>query len=277
MKRILVTGSSGYIGSHLCKMLQDEYEVHGLDIRDPQIPMKHFYNIDITKGFVMDGPEFDAVIHLAALINVGESQVRPISYYITNINGTMNVLNKIKTKNFIFASTGAAVQCNSAYAISKRAAEDVVWSYAKLANINYTTFRFYNVIGSSCVLPGNPDGLMLKLIEATKTGVFTIHGNKYQTPDGTCLKDYVHVDEICAALKKAIDDPANKTESLGHGVGYTVKEMVNIFQRVNDVDFDVKIGPPRDGDVGVYVLEETSKYMPELFTIEDLLRVKLSG
>ena len=273
MKKVLVTGSSGYIGSHLCRLLEKDYEVYGLDIKPPQIEMNNFHSIDIRKTFDLGNVEFDAVIHLAALINVGESQQHPISYYITNLNGTMNVINKIKTKNFVFASTGAAVQCNSAYAVSKRAAEDVVRSYSQMAGMDFTTFRFYNVIGTSVVLPGNHDGLMLKLIEATKTGLFTIHGNCYQTEDGTCLKDYVHVDEICHALRTAIEQPANRIESLGHGVGYTVKEMVNIFMKVNDVDFDVKIGPPREGDVGVYVLEDTSKYMPELFTIEDLLKI----
>lgn len=275
MKKILVTGSSGYIGTHLCKLLTDTgYEVHGLDIKEPQIELEHFHKIDIAKAFDVSGPEFDAVVHLAALINVGESQERPISYYITNLNGTMNVLNRIKTKNFVFASTGAAEQCASAYAISKRAAEDVVRSYTKMAGTGYTIFRFYNVIGTSCVLPTNPDGLIQKLIEAKETGVFTIHGDNYQTPDGTCLKDYVHVDEICAALKMAIENPANQIECLGHGVGYTVREMADIFRKVNDCDFEVKVGPPRDGDVGVYVLGDVSPYMQSLFKFEDLLKVK---
>lgn len=272
MKKILITGCSGYIGSHLCDMLSGEYEIHGLDVKPPQVEIDKFYNLDITKQFLIDGIEFDAVVHLAALVNVGESQRRPISYYITNLNGTMNVLNKVKTKNFIFASTGAAQYCQSAYAVSKRGAEDVVRSYTEMANNDYSIFRFYNVIGATVVPPTNPDGLMFKLLEAKESGEFTIHGNDYeQSTDGTCVRDYVHVDEICHALKFAIEKPSNSIECLGHGVGYTVKEIVTLFQKVNNCDFEIKYGPRREGDVPSSVLEDVSPYMKNLYTIEQLL------
>lgn len=274
MKKILITGCSGYIGSHLCDMLQGEYEVHGLDLVGPQVEIDKFYNIDINKQFAIDGVEFDAVVHLAALVNVGESQERPISYYITNLNGTMNVLNKLKAKNFIFASTGAAQDCTSAYGVSKRAAEDVVRSYTKMAESDYTIFRFYNVIGTTVVGPTNPDGLMYNLIKARDTGEFTIYGNDYDcSTDGTCVRDYVHVEEICHAIKMAIESPANKTECLGHGVGYTVKEMVDLFQKVNNVEIAIKYGPRRNGDLPSSVLENVSPYMKNLYTLEQLLKV----
>jgi UDP-glucose 4-epimerase len=276
MKKILITGSSGYIGSHLCEMLGEQYEVHGLDMVDPCVPLNEFYRCDIRKPFLVPGDiEFDAVIHLAALVNVGESEQKPISYYITNLNGTMNVVNKIKTKNFIFASTGAAVSCESAYGISKRAAEDVVKEFCTLHRPTpYTIFRFYNVIGSTVVAPTNPDGLFYNLMKARETGTFTIYGTNYErTSDGTCVRDYVHVNEICDALKQSIEKPSNSIESLGHGVGYTVKEIVNLFQKVNDVDFDVVYGPKRKGDVDVSVLEDVSPYMPILYTMEELLKV----
>lgn len=281
MKKILITGCSGYIGSHLCKRLETEYEVYGLDIRPNQHPVKQFFQIDINRP--IDIPdEFDAVIHLAALVNVGQSEQMPIQYYITNLNGTMNVLNKINTKNFIFASTGAAEACNSAYGISKRAAEDVVKEYCTIHNPTpYTIFRFYNVIGSSGYAPTNPDGLMYNLMRSEYTREFTIFGNDYDTPDGTCIRDYVHVDEICEAIRIAIEEPSNRVESLGHGVGYSVKEIVNIFENVNgsrlsegtDEAITIKYGPRRQGDVPVSVLEDVSKYMKNLYTIEDLLRL----
>jgi UDP-glucose 4-epimerase len=276
MKKILITGSSGYIGSHLCEMLGEQYEVHGLDMVDPCVPLNEFYRCDIRKPFLVPGDiEFDAVIHLAALVNVGESEQKPISYYITNLNGTMNVVNKIKTKNFIFASTGAAVSCESAYGISKRAAEDVVREFCTTHRPTpYTIFRFYNVIGSTVVAPTNPDGLFYNLMKARETGTFTIYGTNYErTSDGTCVRDYVHVNEICDALKQSIEKPSNSIESLGHGVGYTVKEIVNLFQKVNDVDFDVVYGPKRKGDVDVSVLDDVSPYMRNLYTMEELLKV----
>ena len=276
MKKILITGSSGYIGSHLCKLLMDslEYEVHGLDINEPQYAIDMFYKQDINRLFTID-EEFDCVIHLAALVRVGESEQKPIQYYITNLNGTMNVVNKIKTKNFIFSSTGAAQDCESAYGISKRAAEDVVREFCTThRQTPYTIFRFYNVIGSTVVAPTNSDGLMYNLMKARETGEFTIFGTDYErTSDGTCVRDYVHVNEICDALKQAIEKPSNSIECLGHGVGYTVKEIVNLFQKVNDIDIDVKSGPRRKGDIDVSVLEDVSPYMPILYTLEELLKV----
>ena len=276
MKKILITGSSGYIGSHLCEMLGEQYEVHGLDMVDPCVSLNEFYRCDIRKPFLVPGDiEFDAVIHLAALVNVGESEQKPISYYITNLNGTMNVVNKIKTNNFIFASTGAAVSCESAYGISKRAAEDVVREFCTLHRPTpYTIFRFYNVIGSTVVAPTNPDGLMYNLMKARETGEFTVFGNDYDvSDDGTCVRDYVHVNEICDALRQAIEKPSNSVESLGHGVGYTVKEIVDEFQKVNNVDFNVKYGPRRKGDIASSVLEDVSPYMRNLYTMDQLLKV----
>ena len=277
MKKILITGCSGYIGSHLSKMLANDYEVHGLDIEEPQAPLNEFYRCDINRQFVIPNDiEYDSVIHLAALVRVGESEQIPIKYYITNLNGTMNVINKIKTKNFIFASTGAAQDCSSAYGISKRAAEDVVKEYCtKHKQQDYTIFRFYNVIGNDGYEPTNPDGLMYKLMEAQDTGEFTIHGNDYDVSviDGTCIRDYVHVNEICDALKQAIEKPSNSVECLGHGVGYTVQEIVDLFQKVNECSFDVKYGPRRKGDLPSSVLANVSPYMRNLYTMEELLKV----
>jgi len=277
MKKILITGCSGYIGSHLSKMLANDYEVHGLDIEEPQAPLNEFYRCDINRPFTIPGDiEYDSVIHLAALVRVGESEHIPIKYYITNLNGTMNVVNKIKTKNFIFASTGNAQDCSSAYGISKRAAEDVVREYCtKHKQQDYSIFRFYNVIGSDGYEPTNPDGLMYKLIEARDTGVFTIYGNDYDVSviDGTCIRDYVHVNEICDALKQAIEKPSNSIECLGHGVGYTVQEIVDLFQKVNECSFYVQYGPRRKGDLPSSVLTNVSPYMRNLYTMEELFKV----
>jgi len=276
MKKILITGSSGYIGSHLCKMLMDtlKYEVHGLDINQPQYPIDRFYKQDINRLFTLD-EEFDTVIHLAALVRVGESEKEPIKYYITNLNGTMNVINRIKTNNFVFSSTGTAQDCESAYGISKRAAEDVVKEFCTIHRPTpYTIFRFYNVIGSTVVAPTNPDGLMYNLMKARDTGEFTIFGNDYDvSPDGTCVRDYVHVNEICDGLMQAIEKPSNSVECLGHGVGYTVKEIVDEFKKVNKVNFNVKYGPRRKGDLASSVLGNVSPYMRNLYTMDELLKV----
>jgi UDP-glucose 4-epimerase len=274
MKKVLITGNSGYIGSHLTKLLSTDYEVHGLDIKPHQAPVTEFYNQDINKLFTLS-EHFDAVVHLAALVNVGESEKIPIQYYITNLNGTMNVVNRVSTDNFIFASTGAAEGCGSAYGISKRAAEDVVREYCTVHKPkDYTIFRFYNVIGSDGFAPTNPDGLMYNLMKAQYTNEFTIFGNDYEvSKDGTCVRDYVHVMEICDAIKTAIEKPSRKIECLGHGVGYTVKEIVELYQQVNNCKFDVKYGPRRKGDLAASVLQDVSPYMRNLYTMEELLKV----
>jgi len=278
MKKVMITGCSGYIGSHLCKLLEGKYEIHGLDLHDPIVPINKFYKVDINRLFTIpDQTEpYDAVIHLAALVNVGESEKMPIMYYITNLNGTMNVLNKIPTKNFIFASTGAAALCESAYGISKRAAEDCITEFytRHREGIDYTMFRFYNVIGSSYgIKPTNPDGLMYNLMMAKDRGEFTIYGNDYDTPDGTCIRDYVHVMEICNAIEQAIEKPANGLENLGHGVGKTVRDMVELYKIVNNTNFEVKYGPRRKGDAAVSVLDNPSTYMKHLYELKDLLKI----
>lgn len=273
-----MTGSSGYIGSHLCKMLKGNYEVHGLDINDPIVPVDKFYKVDINRLFTIPDQTdpYDAVIHLAALVNVGMSETMPILYYITNVNGTMNVLNKIPTKNFIYASTGQAGLCANPYSISKRASEDCVVEYCTKHNPkDYTMFRFYNVIGMDGIKPTNPDGLMSALMKANTAGEFTVFGDDYDTPDGTCVRDYVHVYEICNALMMAIEQPANGLENLGHGVGKSVKDMVELYKIVNNVDFTVKIGPRKKGDPAVSVLTNPGRYMKHMYELKDLLKVSV--
>jgi len=269
MKKILVTGNSGYIGSHLCKALSRDYEVWGLDVNSPLAQVHQHYYSDIRSTLLGRFDKFDAVVHLAALVKVGESKEAPYDYYDTNINGTMRVVG-LPCDNFIFASTGCAPDCSSPYAISKLAAEQVVQEYRKF---NYTIFRFHNVIGTAGFQPTNPDGLMSKLKLATFTGKFTIYGTDYNTKDGTAIRDYVHVQEICAAIILAIETPSNSIENLGHGNGYTVREMVDQFKKSNGVDFEVLSGPRRPGDLESSVLDKPSRYMKKLYSINELLVV----
>lgn len=286
MKKILVTGSTGYIGTHLCaELIKKGYDVTGLDTKFPESPeFTEFLKSQKNPKFSflaqninqpMDiKDEFDTVIHLAALVRVNESKQVPIGYYITNVNGTMNTFSRIQSKNFIFASTGCAEHCADPYGISKKAAEDCVIEYFTQHKPGpYSIFRFYNVIGTGGFAPTNPDGLMFNLLNAVETKEFTICGNDYDTPDGTCLRDYVHVMEIVEALIEAIDNPANGIESLGHGVGRSVKEIAEMFKEVNNVDFEIKYGPRREGDLPVNVLEGTSSYMKDLYPLEVLLKI----
>lgn len=267
--KILVTGASGYIGSHLLKRLAISVigEIITLDLIgdvDIKADMRDIYGRH---------EEYDAVIHLAAKVQVGESVKNPLMYYDNNVNGTINILQTFKTKNFIFASTGTVEHMNCPYAISKKACEEIIEEYCKNNNINYTIFRFYNVIGSDGIKPTNPDGLFYALIKAIETKTFNIFGNDYNTIDGTCVRDYVHVNEICNALIKAIFKPSNSIESLGHGTGKSVLEIVNTFKHVNNVDFNINFVDRRPGDIETSVLKTKSTYLTSLYTFEDLLKI----
>ena len=223
--------------------------------------------------WTIENIEFDCVIHLAAEVAVGRSVTNPIVYYQTNTLGTLRVLQDLKFKRFIHASTGSAGPMNNPYGISKRASEEIVNQYCKERSIPFTTFRFYNVTGSDGINPTNPDGLMWNLMNAEKTGVFNLFGDDYNTLDGSAVRDYTHVNEICHALEQAIDRSTDQIENLGHGVGTTVKQMIALYKKVNNCDFEVQVCPRRAGDLERSVLDNPSPFMQKLYTMEDLLWV----
>jgi UDP-glucose 4-epimerase len=277
--KILITGNSGYIGSHLTKLLSKriDLELYGLDKSNPIVSMKRFSQNDITLPeyfkWQTEDIEFDCVIHLAAEVAVGRSVLNPTLYYKTNTIGTLRILQDIKFKRFVHASTGSAGPMNNPYGISKRASEEIVDQYCKENNIPFTTFRFYNVTGSDGIKPTNPDGLMWNLMNAQKIGVFNLFGNDYNTKDGSPVRDYTHVNEICHALEQAINRSTNQIENLGHGVGTSVIEMIELYKTVNNCNFEVNVCPRRAGDLERSVLDNPSPFMQKLYTMEDLLWV----
>jgi len=264
--KILVTGSDGYIGKHLVNKLAKLYDVYQADLKNP------VRSIDIRDPIDSD-IHFDAIIHLASLVNVSRSTLFPAEYFDTNVNGTLNLLKNVSYDHFIFASSGNAVTPVNPYGLSKRMAEYVIEDYCCKHDKNYSIFRFFNVTGVDG-FPPRADGLLASLLKAEKDGVFYIYGSDYNTPDGTAIRDYTHVNEICAALIDAISEPANGIEGLGHSVGTSVKEMVDIYRRVNNCNFEVEILPRRQGDLEKSVLDNVSSYMKTLYTIEDLLKKK---
>jgi len=273
MKKILITGSSGYIGRHLLDVLPNYYTV-GLDrIFKPQSADK-FIQQDILEGKCVEG-EFDSVVHLAGLVNVGDSMKWPMRYYETNVAGTLKMLENVDYKHFVFASTGAAENPTSPYALSKRATEDMVRQYCELNGKSCTIFRFYNVIGSAGYESTNMDGLMFNLIKAMETGEFNVYGNDYDTYDGTALRDYIHVSEVCNAIKEClpIHFQHDTIHNLATGSGYSVMQMIEYFKEVNKCDFKINILPRRPGDLARSVLGEVSPYMKEMYRIDEKLKV----
>ena len=275
--KILVTGCNGYIGSHLLKKLSEKgYQVEGLDYKkgnDISHYTKQIWNTDITDNFSAEfiACNWDAICHLAALTRVAHSVELPTSYYETNWRGTVNLLKKLNYKHFIFASTGAATDNSSPYGKSKAIAEDSIRELSK----NYTIFRFFNVVGEGEFKITNPDGLMAKLKEASKIGKFTIHGGDYpNTKDGTCIRDYCHVEDIAAAILKAVESPpANSPyECLGYGKSTTVQEFVDVYKKINGYDFKVEVGKRRAGDKEIIEVPFVSHYMTQNYSLEDLVR-----
>lgn len=272
---ILVTGSEGYIGKHLCSLLNEieGMNVYTLDCKKDK-PGKHLcddvrYVKSLTLSFADFPLHFDTVIHLAALVRVGESVQKPMEYYDVNLNGTLNLLREIEYDNFVFASTGAAADPKSPYGLSKRVCEDYVRALAPI----HTIFRFYNVTGTEGFPATNPDGLFYNLTEATKTGQFELYGTNYNTKDGTCVREYIHVMDVCRALIRAIYNPTNNVENLAYNDTRTVKEIINIFKEVNKVDFDVIYKDARPGDLEAMYLPNPSKLMVRNYTYEQMLKL----
>jgi UDP-glucose 4-epimerase len=262
--KIAITGSDGYIGSVLAEKLKDaNHDIQLMDIKDWDIrttPKKD--------GLVHHWLSFDVVVHLAALVKVGESMDNPWDYYNTNVNGTQNIISHFPEAKMIFASTGAAFDLASPYAKSKAVAEDLIRNQCK----EYTIFRFFNVGGRK---PSNPDGLYAATINACKSGILTIHGNDYNTKDGTCVRDYVHVDDLCDAIIKAIYEPGAMTEyePLGSGKSYTVLEYVSTFLKENGSKFKVEFGPRRSGDNESSEVPFMSKFMNPQKTLKDIVKL----
>jgi len=273
MKKILVTGSEGYIGLHLCDFLHSlGYDVYRLDIKG-----QPDFKINISNQFAMPRAtqrlKFDVVIHLAALVRVNESVEKPSLYYDTNVNGTINALHGFDYDNFIFASTGTASNPINPYALSKRCAEDIVAEYCNEHEKQFTMFRFYNVTGTGGAPATNPDGLFYNLIKAKNEGTFSLFGTDYDTPDGTAIRDYIHVIEVCYAIQKAINVPSFRIENLGTGVGHTVKEMIEQFKKSNNCDFVVNEMPRREGDLERLVLDNPSSYYTKMYSFDRLMKL----
>lgn len=260
--KILVTGGEGYIGKNLILKIKDRYpdfSVDSLDIKDSRIYQ------DIRDRFIL--PEYDCVIHLAALVKVGESVQYPWEYYKTNIFGTKNVLN-LSYSNFIFASSGSVDGMKSPYAISKKAGEDLVQEECP----DYTIFRFYNVLGGFYPQT-NQDAILPALKKAVKDGVFVVNGNDFRTPDGTAIRDYVHVDDVCESIIRAIFKPSNSIEGLGMGYGYSVNQIIDVFKMVNGVDFEVKYNKRRPGDMDANYILEPSPYFTPDHSLKSMLKL----
>ena len=297
MKKILVTGGLGYIGSHTVVELQSAgYDVVVIDNLDnateevkDRIVSVTGRSIDLVIGDVNDETTMDqlfqehdfyGVIHFAAHKAVGESVDHPIKYYQNNVSGLITLLgamDKYGVQNLIFSSSctvyGIAEDlpvtedtpiksAESPYGTTKIIGEEIIQDYAKHKNIKTILLRYFNPVGAhpSAQIGELPNGIpsnLVPYITQTAAGIreqLVIHGNDYNTSDGTCIRDYIHVVDLAKAHVKAMTFADKMSSSVdvfnvGTGNGSTVLEVVQAFEERCNVPLNYRIGPRRDGDV----------------------------
>ena len=239
-------------------------------------------NISPSSSVVSLFHEADAVIHFAAHKSVGESMKVPIKYYQNNVHGTCNLLNIVKhagIKNFVFSSSctvyGEPDSCpvteafpikppSSVYGHTKQICEDVINNLHLEHEFNSLNLRYFNPVGAhtSGLIGDAPNGIPDNLMPyVTQTAIgkrdkLTIFGNTYDTPDGTCIRDYIHVVDLAKAHVKAVEFLNDKNTTgfkdnvnLGTGNGYSVNQIVDTFEKENNVQIKREYGPPRSGDI----------------------------
>lgn len=292
--KVLVTGGAGYIGSHACKALA---RAGFLPVVFDNLSTGWSNAVKwgpLCRGDLMDRASIDAalaehqpvaVMHFAALSLVGESMKDPGRYWRVNVGGALNLLEACAAagvKNFVFSSTCATYGDQdgvllteetpqrpiNAYGGSKLAIEGMVRDFGAAHGMSHVIFRYFNVAGC------DPEGeigeqhtpethlipLMLDAV-AGKRPALTVFGTDYPTPDGTCVRDYVHVTDLAEAhvlgLRRLLDGRGDGVFCLGTGRGFSVREVIDASRIVTNRDVPVIIGQRRAGDAAALVLSST--------------------
>ncbi|HVL38433.1 MAG TPA: UDP-glucose 4-epimerase GalE [Fimbriimonadaceae bacterium] len=282
---ILVVGGAGYIGSHMCKLLREVGEPHlifdnfeqghrGALQGSPHV-QGDLRNPEDLRG-VFANHEIDVVMHFAAYISVGESVREPGKYWTNNTAGVLNLLEAMREANvgkFVFSSTAAIFgepqyvpideehpkNPTSPYGDSKLAVERMLPAYDRAHQIKSVSLRYFNAAGA------DPDGLLGEdhdpeehlipvaiLAALGKRPGMKIFGTDYDTPDGTCVRDYIHILDLAQAHLLAVRHLRNGGESLqynlGNGQGFSVREVLDMVERVIGREVPKEEGPRRPGD-----------------------------
>lgn len=278
--KILVTGGAGYIGGTCARRLLKEghtawiFDLLRKDLSDSRTYQSCFEddlrNYDVILQ-TLRAFRPDAVMHFAALTSVPESIQRPEDYWHTNLIGTFNLLRAMRecgVKRIIFSSTAAVyapydeavteenlVAPTTPYGQSKLAAEQLIQGFSRAYGIDYTIFRYFNVGGADKAYQVTPqhEAHVIPLLLKTALGElkeFTLFGNDYETVDGTCLRDYVHVDDIVEAHLMALtsDRARNQTFNLGSERAYSVLELLEVCEQVTGKEIPFAIRGRRKGD-----------------------------
>ena len=290
---ILVTGGAGYIGAHTNKALHDSgYDTVVVDNLckgyESFVKWGNFENYDFGSADlreVFEKYDVDGVIHFAAFSSVAESVEMPQKYFKNNYKNTLNLLKIMRefgVDKFIFSST-AAVYGNpdeipitedtelkpiNPYGHSKFIVEKALEREAEKGDFNYVSLRYFNAAGCDfdCEIGElhDPETHLIPLVLDAAIGKrdsISIFGDDYDTPDGTCIRDYIHVNDLADAHIKAYEYLCKEQESnifnLGNGQGYSVREVIDMCRDVTKCDFEVKIAERREGDPAVLVADST--------------------
>jgi len=284
--RVLVTGGAGYIGSHALRALlraghtpvayDNLSRGHRAAVpKDVPLIEADIRDTDVLTAALKDN-SIDCVMHFAAFAYVGESVEVPLLYYNNNSRGTLSVLEAIdraRTPRLVFSSTCATYgnppqnpiiettvqRPINPYGMSKLVSEYMISDYAaSRPDFSYAALRYFNVAGSS--FDGeigedhDPETHLIPVILQAALGrreKVTVFGDDYPTPDGTCIRDYIHVEDLVSAhvrVMEALKPSDRRIYNLGIGRGHSVREIIDAARRVTGVDFKVEIGPRRAGD-----------------------------
>jgi UDP-glucose 4-epimerase len=312
--KVLVVGGAGYIGSHMVKQLalagNDVITLDNLSYgyRDA-VKYGEFIEGDLGDSSILDAifqpGDIDAVMHFAGFIQVGESVIKPSMYYHNNVLNTHTLLDAMlrhHVKNFIFSSTAAIFgepeytpideshnkQPINPYGHSKLMIEQMLDDYDKAYGLRATCLRYFNAAGA------DPDGelgerhipethlipLILQAASGRREDI-KVFGDDYATDDGTCVRDYIHINDLCDAHSLALNQMIALDKSarynLGNGKGFSVKQVIDVAKQVSGNDFKVTIEPRRSGDPAILVADaslanQQLNWQPKFARLEDIVK-----
>jgi len=290
MTRVLLTGGAGYIGSHVLKLLGEK----GFDVLTyDDLSTGHRWAVlygQLVEADLLDEKKLqevfetfrpEAVIHFAAKVVVPESVSDPLKYYLNNVQGSMNLLKlcvKFKIRGFIFSSSAAVygipeklpitedspLKPINPYGWSKLIVEQMLEDFSKAYGLRYVSLRYFNAAGADPKgrigqVSKKPTHLITRALKAAlgQLPYLEIYGTDYPTPDGTCIRDFIHVEDLALAhflaLQYLLEGDKSEIYNCGYGQGYSVKEVIEKVKRITQRDFPVKEGPRRPGDPPILV------------------------
>ncbi|MBP8605333.1 MAG: UDP-glucose 4-epimerase GalE [Phycisphaerae bacterium] len=297
--RILVCGGAGYIGSNMTALLAREghhpvvfdnlSKGHRSAVQNAQFVLGDFGDFNVILE-TLQKYRIEAVMHFAAFIEVGESVQMPLRYYENNVSKTRTLLDameKAGVQKFVFSSTAAVYGMPAGvpitenmpkepinpYGETKWAVERMCHFQAAAGRLRYAALRYFNACGAgfNAALGEDhrPESHLIPLIIQAAMGKrdsIKIYGTDYPTPDGTCVRDYIHIEDLCKAhllALKRLDDQPELAYNLGNGRGYSVRQVIDTVRKVSGRDFKVIEADRRPGDPPV-LTADASKARREL-------------